>query len=87
MRGGVFFHNDQSKRGWFLVHPFKTSTCTPDNASSAVFQEHAWAQLPLKLCWAWTVRESQGMTMHGKIFLDIEKGNVAWGVACGFKQG
>ena len=53
------------------MHPFKNSTCTADRTSSDGFKEHSRTQMPLKLCWAWTAHKCQGMTIKGKVVIDL----------------
>ena len=69
--GESFFPNDPSKKGWFPVYPFKNSTYSIDGTSSDGFKEHSRTQMPLKLCWAWTVHKCQGMTIKGKVVIDL----------------
>ena len=69
--GESFFPNDPSKKVLFPVYPFKNSTCTADRTSSDGFKEHSRAQMPVKLCWAWTVHKCQGMTIRGKVVIDL----------------
>ena len=39
--------------------------------SSDGFKEHSRTQMPLKLCWAWTAHKCQGMTIKGKVVIDL----------------
>ena len=78
--GESFFPNDPSKKGWFPVYPFKNSAYTADRTSSDGFKEHSRTQIPLKLCWAWTVHKCQGMTIKGKVVIDLRPRELWHGV-------
>ena len=63
------------------MHPFKNSTCTADRTSSDGFKEHSRAQLPVKLRCAWTVHKCQGMTIRGKVVIDLGSRELWHGVS------
>ena len=66
------------------MHPFKKSTCASDRTPSYGFKDHSSTQMPLKPCWAWTVRDCQGMTIKGKVVIDLgshEMWHSVWHVA------
>ena len=69
--GESFFPNDPSKKGWFPVCLFKNLAFTADRISSDGFEQHSHAQIPLKLYWAWIAHKCQGITIKGKVVIDL----------------
>ena len=78
--GPTFFPNDASRRGWFPIHPVTSRSWTPGSGQNTGYVEHTRTMLPLKLCWAWTVWKSQGMTIDNKVVVSLTKREIEHGL-------
>ena len=70
--GESFFGDDEGRKGWFPIKPV-TFCHSTFNATTDKVVNHSRTMVPLRLSWAWTIWKSQGMTIKGKVVIDIGK--------------